>query len=371
MATIGSRLETVRSPHGFDYIRIGLSICVLISHSFDLDDPAAAKLWTQTSPLAAYKLSILPMFFAVSGFLVASSLVRARTTEGFVALRIVRLLPALAMEVFLSALLLGPSVTTSPLRDYFSDPVFWRYFLNLLGDPQYVLPGVFHDHPRPLVNPQLWTLPYELWCYGALALLGAMGLVRRRRIGLLIMLGFTLAVWGIGLITPAPRGPWLYVWSLPSAFLAGVVLFLYRDRVPWCRAWGLASLAVTALLYTWPQTRALAMLPIAYWIVWLGLFNPGASLLAGRHDYSYGVYLLAYPIQQLLWIWPPLRPWYANVLAALPLTLLAAAFSSHFVEQPVMGRKRQIVAWVEARGARVRAIPAFSICAGLFRRNSP
>jgi peptidoglycan/LPS O-acetylase OafA/YrhL len=111
------------------------------------------------------------------------------------------------------------------------------------------------------------------------------------------------------------------------------------------------------------------MLPIAYWTVWLGLFNPGASLLAGRHDYSYGVYLLAYPIQQLLWTWPPLRPWYANVLAGLPLTLLAAAFSSHFVEQPAMRRKRQIVAWIEAGGARVRAMPAFSIGARLFRRN--
>lgn len=370
MTTIKSRLEAIHAPHGFDYIRIGLSICVLISHSFDLANPAAAKLWTQTSPLAAFKLAILPMFFAVSGFLVAGSLVRARTTEGFVALRVIRLLPALTMEVFLSALLVGPLVTSTPLRDYFSDPLFWRYFLNLLGDPQYLLPGVFLHHPRPEVNGQLWTLPYELWCYGALALLGAIGLIRRRSMGLLILIGFTLAVWLIGLATPAPRGPWIYAWSLVSAFLAGVVLFLYRDRLPWSPLWGAVSLAATALLYMSSSTRALAMLPIAYWTVWLGLFDPRATFLAGRHDYSYGVYLLAYPIQQLLWILPPLRPWYANVLAALPLTLLAAAFSSHFVEQPVMRRKRQIVAWVEAVGARPRAIVTARIAPILRRRRS-
>ena len=359
METIGSRLEAVRAPRGFDYIRIGLSICVLTSHSFDLADPLAAKIWTQSSPFAAFKLAILPMFFAVSGFLVTGSLVRARTIAGFATLRVVRLFPAWAMEVFLSALLLGPLVTTVGLADYFSHPLFHAYFLNLLGDPQYLLPGVFEGHPRPEVNGQLWTLPYELWCYGALAMLGLAGLLRRRRMAIWILVSFTLAVWLLGLATPPPRGPWLYSSSLVSAFAAGVVLFLYRDRLPWDGRWGGASLALTALLYLNSHTRALAMIPIAYWVVWLGLFNPRATWIAGRHDFSYGVYLLSYPIQQLLWTWPRFRPWYMNMTFGLVLTLLAAAFSHHFVEQPAMRRRRDAVRWVEASvaqlGVRLRA----------------
>jgi peptidoglycan/LPS O-acetylase OafA/YrhL len=355
METIGSRLDAVRAPRGFDYVRIGLSICVLTSHSFDLADPIAAKIWTQTSPFAAFKLAILPMFFAVSGFLVTGSLVRARTISGFATLRVVRLLPALSMEVFLSALLLGPLVTTVALSDYFTDPLFRAYFFNLAGVPQYLLPGVFLDHPRPEVNGQLWTLPYELWCYGALALLGLAGLLRRPAMGLAILIGFTMTVWLLGLVTPAPRGPWLYSWSLVSAFAAGVVLFLYRHRLPWNARWGAASFALTALLYLSAHTRALAMIPIAYWTVWLGLFNPRATWIAGRHDYSYGVYLLAYPIQQLLWMWPAFRPWYMNMSFGLVLTLLAAAFSAHFVEQPAMRRRKVAVERVESIVATARA----------------
>ncbi|MCW3846660.1 acyltransferase [Sphingomonas sp. LB-2] len=366
MASIGLRLETIPNPRGFDYMRIGLSICVLISHSFDLSDALAAKHWTTTSPFAPFKLAILPMFFGVSGFLVAGSLARSRTAEGFLTLRAVRLMPALAAEIFLSALLMGPLVTVVPLRAYFSDPLFWRYFLNLLGDPQYLLPGVFLDHPRPEVNGQLWTIPYELWCYGALALLGGLGLMRRRWMGLLFLIGFTLAIWVGGLLTPAPRGPWLYAWSLLNACLAGVVVYLYRYRLPWSSRWGVVSFIATALLYIYPHTRALAMVPIAYFTVWLGLYNPRATWLAGRYDYSYGVYVLAYPIQQLLWSWPPLRPWYANILTALPLTLVAAACSCHFVERPFLLRKRPIVAWVEAVGARPRAL-----LGRVLRRRSP
>lgn len=354
METIGSRLDALRAPRGFDYLRIGLAICVLVAHSFDITDPTAVRIWTRTSPFAAFKLAILPMFFAVSGFLVTGSLVRARTMSGFATLRVVRLLPALSMEVFLSALLLGPLVTTMVLSDYFTDPLFRAYFLNLLGHPQYLLPGVFLDHPHQEVNMQLWTLPYELFCYGALALLGLAGLLRRPIMGLLILVGMTGAIWLLGLVTSPPRGPWLYSWSLASAFGAGVVLFLYRHALPWNARWGAASLALTILLYSTSYTRALAMIPIAYWTVWLGLFNPPASWLAGRYDYSYGVYLLSYPIQQLLWIWPLCRVWYTNMALGLVLTLIAAAFSSHFVEQPAMRRKKAAVGWVEARVNGVR-----------------
>jgi peptidoglycan/LPS O-acetylase OafA/YrhL len=347
METIASRFEKVPKPHGFDYIRIGLAICVLLSHSFDLADIAGVKEWTRTSMWSGFKLSLLPMFFAVSGFLVTSSLERCRTIRSFATLRAVRLVPALAMEVVLSAFLLGPLVTTLPLHDYFTSPLIPRYFLNIIGDPQYLLPGVFTHHPHPLVNQQLWTIPYELECYGGLALLALAGVARHRWAALGALLLFTLAVWIGGFFGSAGHPPWLYVWSLIVAFYAGCTLFLFRDRVPWNLAWGFGSLLLTVLLYFWPGTRALAMLPIAYFTVWLGMFNPRPTILAGKADYSYGVYLFAYPLQQLAWFWPPLRLWYTNALAGLILSFVAAALSWHLVERPALGRKWAVVAWVE------------------------
>jgi peptidoglycan/LPS O-acetylase OafA/YrhL len=347
METIATRFEKVPKPHGFDYIRIGLALCVLVSHAFDLQDPILAKEVTRTSLWAAPKLTLLPMFFAVSGFLVTASLERCRTIRGFATLRAMRLVPALAMEVTLSALILGPLVTTLPLHEYFTSPLIPRYFLNILGDPQYLLPGVFEHHPRPQVNAQLWTVPYELECYGGLALLALAGVMRHRWAALGALLIFMVAVWIDGLLEPAPHPPWDYIWSLILAFYAGCTLFLFRDLVPWNRLWGAGSLIAVLLLYIWPGTRALAMLPIAYFTVWLGMLNPRPTILAGKADYSYGVYLFAYPLQQLLWMWPPMRLWYTNALGGVVLALAVAAISWHLVEKPALRRKWAVMHWVE------------------------
>jgi peptidoglycan/LPS O-acetylase OafA/YrhL len=355
METIASRLDKIRTPHGFDYLRIGLAMSVLLFHSIELTDVAAAKEWARHSPWAPLKFVILPMFFAVSGFLVAGSLDRSRTLSGFVTLRAVRLVPALAMEVLLSAFILGPLVTELPLREYFSSPLFWHYFLNIVGEPQYRLPGVFTHHPHPLVNQQLWTIPYELLCYGSLALLGFFGVTRRRKLALAAMLAFMILIWIAGLFEPAPHPKWNYTGSLTLAFFAGVVLWLFRDRVPWTRTSGALAIAAAFLLYLSPATRAFAMLPTAYVTVWLGLFNPRPSWLAGNADYSYGVYLFAYPLQQLLWLWEPMRPAYANAIAATLLAFSCAALSWHLVERPSLRRKAFVVARVEALTSRIAA----------------
>src|SRR5271168_2704028 len=120
-------------------------------------------------------LPIVPAFFALSGFLVTGSALRVRATSTFLMFRVLRILPALLVEVTLSALVLGPIFTTLPLRHYFSDPQFFRYFGNIVGWITFYLPGVFHDNIYPTVNGNLWTLPAELDCYlitGALLLTG-------------------------------------------------------------------------------------------------------------------------------------------------------------------------------------------------------
>ena len=124
--------------------------------------------------------SVLPIFFALSGFLVAASLVRTRSMPIFLGLRGLRILPALLVEITLSALLLGPLLTGFSLRDYYTGTEFFQYFLNCIGYIHYHLPGVFLTHPVPrTVNGSLWTVPYEAKCYLALAALAILGLSKR------------------------------------------------------------------------------------------------------------------------------------------------------------------------------------------------
>ncbi|HEY6734768.1 MAG TPA: acyltransferase family protein [Roseiarcus sp.] len=172
MATQHTILDEMRSAGpataGFDYLRIGLATAVLTWHSIILSTgsaPLDQALWS--GPFRFLPAAILPMFFAVSGFLVSASLERSRLHQ-FLALRVLRIVPALAVVVVLSALILGPVFTTLPLRRYFTSPEFGGFFLNIVAVAHVTLPGVFEHNPDPrFIASQLWTIPFEFQCYVA------------------------------------------------------------------------------------------------------------------------------------------------------------------------------------------------------------
>ena len=100
-----------------------------------------------------------------------------------------RIVPALAVEITLSALLLGPLLTTESMAQYFSDPKFFKYFLNVLGLIHYQLPGVFLQNPYPdVVNGSLWSVPYELECYAGLTILSIIALAKNKKAPLAVII---------------------------------------------------------------------------------------------------------------------------------------------------------------------------------------
>jgi peptidoglycan/LPS O-acetylase OafA/YrhL len=336
-------------PLGFDYLRLTLATSVVAMHSFATTHDLAAdhELWR--SPLRAVLRMLLPMFFALSGFLVAGSLFRSATLVEFAVLRVLRIAPALMVEIALSALILGPLVSEYHLGRYFTDRQFYAYFLNSVGDIHFSLPGVFLQNPRPqLVNGSLWTIPFEALCYAVLAALAVSGVVRRRALftmGVsvaLVILTFKLLPGG-GVIF-APPGT-----LLVCSFLAGIAFFLYRDCVLWdARLFILALLGAAVLLYCDPLVP-LAVAPLTYATVYLGVTRPKKTLLL-RGDYSYGIYLFAYPIQQTYVLLFPLHrtTWYC-FLAAYPLSVAYAMFSWHFIEKPILGEKKRLVRLLDRR----------------------
>src|ERR1700712_1667460 len=132
--TIGDSLNQAKGyTQGFDFMRIALAIAVLVYHSVlsSYGHDADAAIWTGW--WRAIPSPILPAFFALSGFLVAGSLFRVRSLPQFLSLRVLRVVPALFVQVFLSAIVLGPIVTTFPLADYFAGRYFWSYWANTFG----------------------------------------------------------------------------------------------------------------------------------------------------------------------------------------------------------------------------------------------
>jgi peptidoglycan/LPS O-acetylase OafA/YrhL len=345
--TIADRLAAADGhPLGFDYLRLTLALSVVAFHSFATTHDIVADHALWESPWRAPLRLLLPMFFALSGFLVAGSLVRSAGLIDFLVRRALRIGPALLTEIALSALVLGPLLTALPLRLYFSDRAFFVYFLNAVGDVHFGLPGLFLHNPRAgLVNGSLWTLPYEGLCYLVLAALAMVGAARRPRLMLgmavALSLAFSLRAFANAAIVWAPPGSLLLL-----SFLAGLALFLNRDRVAMIGSLGALAGLATLVLLSFDRLMFLAALPLAYCTVCLGLTRPPRTI-AVRGDYSYGVYLFAYPIQQAcVLLLPGLRSVFGIFLIAAPLSLAYAAFSWRCIECPVLARKRWIVGWI-------------------------
>lgn len=367
--TISDRIvETGGRASGFDYMRIILAVSIICLHSVFSSYGAASSDAVFSSfarPLFRY---LMPAFFALSGFLVAGSLERSRTLVTFLGLRMLRIYPALIVESLLSAFILGSIVTTLPLSQYFTDPMFFKYMLNILGDVHFTLPGVFTHNPLPnVVNYQLWTIPFELYSYVTLAIATVVGLRRWRVLSWAAMISITLAylcatlVRHNGQLVPvvgAVNGA-----LLVATFHAGVGLYLYRDKIPFSPAWAAVSAAAVVLLLGWvPMGDFLSPLPVAYLTVWLGLQNPPRKYLLGA-DYSYGIYLYGFAVQQaFVYLVPGGRIWWLNFSVTIAVTAAIAALSWSFIERPALRLRRylpRLEAWYLTRRPAVlpKAIP--------------
>ena len=340
---------------GFDYLRIFLSVAVLIWHSATVGLGADFAKELFADHLRGLVSLILPCFFALSGFLVAGSLLRTTSLVEFAALRGIRLVPALFVEVVLSALILGPIVTSVTLSRYFADQTFFEYFGNMVGRIRMHLPGVFVGMPAgDVVNASLWTLPYELECYVVLGLLALLGLHRRPYVFLLSAVTanvglFLLSHWTQTDYTDRPPGR-----MLVASFLFGVVLHLFKQRIRLSPAMFAVCLAATFAFLSFQQTAYLAPAFAAYATVYIGLKNPPKLSFLKRNDLSYGIYLYAFPIQQTVaFSFPSLNSWWFNVVLALPITCLFAYVSWNFVEAPFMSNKKRILSVLKRFDGRI------------------
>jgi len=325
-----------------------LALCVIFWHS-QLTAYGGSDRGTWQTILSPFAFLIVPMFFALSGFLVAGSLERSKTLITFLGLRVIRIMPALSVEVLLSALILGPLLTSKPLGAYFSDPVFQSYFWNILGDIHYRLPGLFESNPVPLVNGQLWTVPYELICYLMLTGLSVFGIFKRRRWLLLCLVALYVAEIANTAFRPnldykGPGGTTLLI-----SFVAGLVIYRYRDMIAWSKSLFAIALVLSLILTNFPNGIRFVAIPAAYCVVYLGLLDPSKNKIILSGDYSYGLFLYGFPIQQaIMSISPGLRQWYTNILVSLPCAVFVAVCSWWLVEKPVLAHRsklKQLEVW--------------------------
>lgn len=342
MFSVGAQLQRHRGVGpGFDAARLALAVAILCWHSVltSYGHDAEDAVWA--SPFSAPLVALMPMFFALSGFLVMGSFDRTRNLGTFMGLRALRILPALATEILISAFILGTMLTTRPLAAYFGDPAFLKYFGSLIGKVSLALPGVFETNPDPgRVNVSLWTIAPELSCY---VYLGLQIALRLRRTGVTVAAAVLLLAniaADFGGASTVSDGVVLARYLVVS-FAFGNLLYVWRDRIPFRPGLALVSLGLGLALIKVPALIYVALGALAYVVVVVGCCPIPTPYPFSTGDYSYGIYLYAFPVQQVFaQFFPHARTFYWNILFCLPVVCLIAFASWWCVEKPALrGRK--------------------------------
>jgi peptidoglycan/LPS O-acetylase OafA/YrhL len=298
------------ADNSFDTLRLFFAVLVIFSHSFALgrgsDNTEPLFLLTR-GQITLGNVSVWA-FFVISGFLIAQSWTRSPNPLKFLKRRVARIYPGFIVAALLSALILVPIAADPATRH----PVaIGNFLLQTLRLQVFDTPPIFIHNAWPnTLNGSLWSVPFEFWCYIGILLLGVAGMLRRR--WLVAALFVAVIAWHLYLsITGwAPGGkilgiifgfPLFWATVLPF-FLAGSLFHLFGGVALLRKRLMIAALVILiasnfiphALIVTLPVCGAYILLGVAY----LPLLRP---LNLGRFgDFSYGTYLYAFPIQQLI-----------------------------------------------------------------------
>ena len=329
----------------FDLVRLVCAISVLFSHQFALAGFKEPNLVIHSLG----GMAVL-VFFTLSGFLVAASWERDPRLLPFAARRLLRLWPGMAMVILLSTFFLGPFVSDLSLREYFKHPFVLLYLQNLYFHPFGALPMEFRGSALPsAVNGSLWTIPLEVMCYVLLGTIGVCGALKRRvALSVAVLLAVALYCgWQVRgerwVAALSLRTELLYLIEFGLFFLGGVVLQMWwkdlcRVGLRWPIVAGLAAFAI-AWYFGRPVLAVWCSLPI----VTLALAHARtkfASQLKRIGDLSYGTYLYAFPIQQLvMWEMDGRGTWLLGLMISLVVTLTLAWLSWNAVEKPFLRLK--------------------------------
>jgi peptidoglycan/LPS O-acetylase OafA/YrhL len=341
---LSSRLadHVVGRDNNLNLMRLTAASMVLVAHSFSLssgqtdDEP-----WRVTFGMTPGSVAV-EIFFLLSGLLLTQSLMRRPDTVAFVRARLLRIFPGLVVSVLLTVLVLGPLFTSLPLVEYFRDPLTWKHLVkNALAFPQveFFLPGVFESTPYArAVNGSLWTLRHELTCYAML--LGTWmvaGLVGRRALFPAAVVVITVVSFALRVSTLAQGEPLEgHASRLFSSFFVGSCLALFARLVPLRNDVALLAFAVLALGAWIPRWMPFAyLIALPYLLVWMAYVPAGALRNFNRlGDYSYGVYVYAFPVQQALAAAVPGIGVWALMGTSMAVTLALAIASWHAIEAP-------------------------------------
>lgn len=315
--------------NSFDLIRHFAALMVLVSHHFALsgqEEPGIAG-YNSLGGIAVIA------FFSISGLLITHSFLNASSVTDYLAKRVARIFPALIACAFIMTFVAGgifaQGYITSPsaLFDFLRISLFGRAAIDEITSG-----FIFSES----FNGSLWTLKIEFAFY--LLVAAALSLYRRAATAGAMLVAFCIATYVLGNAPATALTQKLAVYGGAGiAFFGGSLLAFYKQYLGARHRLAMTLVACLRLIpfaTGTPVAGVVITLCICLATLSLGLLYIDGTL-RGRFDLSYGIYLYAFPVQQLVINKTSLEFVPSMIVSALIVIVLAAA-SWIWIERPAL-----------------------------------
>lgn len=350
-----------KKDNSFDVIRFILSLLVIYSHSYVLlgvqgnGGDIIEKL--THNQLSGGSLAV-KCFFVVSGFLIMQSLVSSPSLTQYFKNRALRIFPAFFVSLSIMAFIVGPLITNLDWTDYFSYKpdgpyafVLKNILMNINGYA-WTVRDLFSNVPFPgSINGSMWTLKHEIAMYLVLPILGFFLLIRFRKLFLLatcfiVLLSFLNTKWNYNPLNLNGNIYWILsnneynsFIQLAPYFLVGSLLYLYKDCIILNSKFFVITLFITLLSIKSGLINYTLILVLPYAVIFTAV-KFRYSKFRKYGDFSYGLYIYAFPIQQLIaYFWHDDINILTYILLNCFLTFIVSFLSWHLVEKRALKLK--------------------------------
>jgi peptidoglycan/LPS O-acetylase OafA/YrhL len=333
--------------NNLNFLRLFFASLVLVSHSFSicfLPEPIVGNGYGigSVGTLGVYG------FFTVSGYLMIHSYNRYDHIGIFLWHRFLRIYPALIIVVFFSALLMFFTQEQIGIIEYIKLDSFWKFIfgnatlINIGSNSiDYVLWGV---NKYNVINGPLWTLPVEVRMYLFVAMLGSLGLLKDKtyfNLFLIILLFLDYKVIYEFILYKVQEPSFMQSMTPVLYFMMGMFFALNKMKSNILLFLGALLISIVSVMKVLPLT--LQVIAISYSIYYIAFnFNIFRNFFNKKiGDYSYGVYIYTFPIQQFTY-YIAKKHFMINlnvielIMVSLIFIIPLSIFSWHFLESRIL-----------------------------------
>lgn len=322
--------------NNFTLLRLILAWLVLFGHAFPITGNGLDPISKLMSPHTWIGEVAVSGFFAISGYLVAASITN-RSISDFCASRLLRIYPAIFVYSIIAVLIIGPLGADVSLEKYFDSNPWITLWNATLWEWPYNLPFVFVHHPlAEATNGSGWTLPGEIRCYLMVLALGFFGVFENRLRANIALLAILFMIYENYTGIPMFGGNARFASPL-TFFIVGCLFWVNRKFIALNWSMAIVLAALTFVSAGIGYHKAIYTLSLVYIIFMVAYMAPAIDL-DKFGDISYGVYIYAWPVQQL--VWSQGQSAYMNTALSTIIVVVIAYASWRLVEKPALRLKR-------------------------------